>query len=171
MKRIIVLLILLATALWVSPKDGMDQDIRMEVTRVIDGDTFEGYVLSRGERTVSARVRVSGIDAPERGQFYGDVATLHLEWLIEGKMVALSVTGRDMYGRMIATVRLNGFDIAEEMLRQGLAWHFREYDHNLRYAQLESEARENGRGLWADERAVAPWRWRQMSKFERNAFR
>ena len=160
----------------------------LKVSRVIDGDTFEGNIITEGSssRTASpqnaggrwwaqqmmvTQIRINGIDAPERGQYYGDVATLHLQWLIGGKTVGLKLKQRDQYGRWIATAYLDGADIAEELLKQGLAWHYKEYDRNPRYTQIEAEARQDGRGLWSDERAVAPWVWRKMSKYEREAYR
>ena len=151
----------------------------LNVSRVIDGDTFEGRLDNGGNPGVNPWayeltkivVRISGIDAPERGQFYGDVATLHLQWLISGKAVGLKLKQRDTYGRWIATAYLDGADIAEELLQQGLAWHYKEYDSNPHYAQLEAEAKRNGLGLWCDDRAVPPWEWRRLSKYERDAYR
>ena len=151
----------------------------LNVSRVIDGDTFEGQLNNGGNPGVNPWaieltkivVRISGIDAPERGQYYGDVATLHLHWLISGKAVGLKLKQRDSYGRWIATAYLDGADIAEELLQQGLAWHYKDYDSNPRYAQLEAEAKRNGLGLWCDDRAVPPWEWRRMSKYERDAYR
>lgn len=153
--------------------------IVLNVSRVIDGDTFEGRLDNGGNPGVNPWaieltrivIRISGIDAPERGQYYGDVATLHLHWLISGKAVGLKLKQRDSYGRWIATAYLDGADIAEELLQQGLAWHYKEHDSNPRYAQLEAEARQDGRGLWCDDRAVPPWEWRRMSKYERDAYR
>ena len=151
----------------------------LNVSRVIDGDTFEGRLdngVNPGVNPWAIEltrivIRISGIDAPERGQYYGDVATLHLHWLISGKAVGLKLKQRDSYGRWIATAYLDGADIAEELLQQGLAWHYKEYDSNPRYAQLEAEAKRNGLGLWCDDRAVPPWEWRRMSKYERDAYR
>ena len=153
--------------------------ITLHVSRVIDGDTFEGRLDNGGNSGVNPWmvqltkivVRVSGIDAPERGQWYGDVATLHLQWLISGKAVDLKLKQKDAYGRWIATVYLDGVDISEEMLKEGLAWHYKEHDSNPRYAQLEAEAKQAGLGLWSDDRAVPPWEWRKMDKYERDAYR
>ena len=151
----------------------------LKVSRVIDGDTFEGQLDNGGNPGVNPWaieltrivVRINGIDAPERGQYYGDVATMHLQWLISGKAVGLKLKQKDMYGRWIATAFLDGADIAEEMLKEGLAWHYKEHDSNPRYAQIEAEAKRNGLGLWCDDRAVPPWEWRKMSKYERDAYR
>ena len=154
-------------------------NVFLKVSRVIDGDTFEGRIDDGGNLGVNpwAReltkivIRINGIDAPERGQYYGDVATLHLQWLIGGKVVGLKLKQKDIYGRWIATVYLDGKDIADEMLSRGLAWHYKEHDSNPHYAQLEAEARWNGFGLWCDDRPVAPWIWRTMSKDQRDAYR
>ena len=89
--------------------------VMLKVERIIDGDTFEGHVIQNPKTAYNPGVnpwmvqltkivvRINGIDAPERGQFYGDVATLHLQWLISGKAVGLKLKQRDMYGRWIAT--------------------------------------------------------------------
>ena len=151
----------------------------LNVIRVIDGDTFEGHLDNGGNPGVNPWmlqltkivVRISGIDAPERGQWYGDVATLHLQWLISGKAVGLKLKQKDSYGRWIATVYLNGADISEEMLKEGLAWHYKEHDSNPHYARLEMVAKQVGLGLWSDDRAVPPWEWRKMDKYERDAYR
>lgn len=151
----------------------------LNVSRVIDGDTYEGRLDNGGNPGVNPWmlqltkivVRISGIDAPERGQWYGDVATLHLQWLISGKAVGLKLKQKDSYGRWIATVYLNGADISEEMLKEGLTWHYKEHDSNPRYAQLEAEAKQAGLGLWSDDQAVPPWEWRRMSKYERDGYR
>lgn len=153
--------------------------ITLHVSRVIDGDTFEGRLDNGGNPGVNPWmvqltrivIRISGIDAPERGQYYGDVATLHLQWLISGKSVVLKLKQKDSYGRWIATVYLDGTDISEEMLKEGLAWHYKEHDSNPQYAKLEAEAKQAGLGLWCDDRAVPPWEWRKMDKYERDAYR
>ena len=157
--------------------------VMLKVERIIDGDTFEGHVIQNPKtaynpgvnpwmvQLTKIEVRINGIDAPERGQFYGDVATLHLQWLISGKAVGLKLKQRDMYGRWIATAYQDGADIGAEMLKEGLAWHYKEHDGNPCYAQLEAEAKLAGLGLWCDDRAVPPWEWRRMSKYERDAYR
>ena len=151
----------------------------LHVSRVIDGDTFEGRLDNGGNPSVNPWmvqltkivVRINGIDAPERGQYYGDVATLHLQWLISGKAVGLKLKQKDTYGRWIATAYHDGSDIGAEMLKEGLAWHYKEHDSNPLYARLEMEAKQAGRGLWSDDRAVPPWEWRRMDKYERDAYR
>ena len=71
----------------------------------------------------------------------------------------------------MAKVSLEGVDVAGEMLKNGLAWYYKEYENNPRYAQLEAGARLRRLGLWNDDRAVAPWEWRKMSRAERDLYR
>ena len=160
--------------------------VKMKVSRVVDGDTFEGHIITGGGSRTAAPsqgggwwaqqmavtvIRINGIDAPERGQYYGDVATIHLDWLIRGKTVELKLKQCDQYGRWIATVYADGKDIGAEMLKEGLAWHYKKFDTSRLYTWLEAEAKQAGLGLWSDDRAVAPWVWRKMSKYERDAYR
>lgn len=162
-------------------------EVCMEVTRVIDGDTFEGHLLYRAEpertgqsqgggdtwvrQVALSRVRISGIDAPERGQFFGDVATCHLKWLVEDRRVCLEMSKMDVYGRWVAVVWSEGHDVGAEMVNEGLAWYRQEYGQHPEYLRLQSDAKTAGRGLWTDENAIEPWKWRKMSKWERDAWR
>ena len=146
--------------------------VTLHVTRVVDGDTFEGYVGNgSGSALNQITVRINGIDAPERGQNYGDVAAAFLHRCICGKTVQLELVQKDRYGRWVAKVSLEGVDVAGEMLKNGLAWYYKEYENNPRYAQLEAGARLRRLGLWNDDRAVAPWEWRKMSRAERDLYR
>ena len=102
----------------------------LKVERIIDGDTFEGHVIQNPKTAYNPGVnpwmvqltkivvRINGIDAPERGQFYGDVATPHLQWLISGKAVGLKLKQRDMYGRWIATAFNDGASMLSWKLRR-----------------------------------------------------
>ena len=156
-----------------------NQIVTLRVSRVVDGDTFEGYIDNGGNPGANPlaidlnrlTIRICGIDAPERGQYYGDVAKVSLQRLIEGKTVQLELVQKDRYGRWVAKVSFQGVDIAGEMLKNGLAWYYKEYENNPRYAQLEAGARLRRLGLWSDDRAVPPWEWRKMSKVERDFYR
>lgn len=142
-------------------------EMYIEVTRVIDGDTFEGETKDG----FAIRFRIAGIDAPEIGQYYGDVAKWHLHGLIYGRTVGLEVCRRDVYGRLVVWVYVDGEDIGAVMLREGSAWHYDKYDDCTVYSTLQADAKMCGRGLWSDDRPIEPWRWREMSKFERDAYR
>ena len=79
----------------------------------------------------------------------------------------VAVTGASGYiGRFVVKELL---DRGHEVIAVDL--HYKEVDSNPRYAQLEAEAKLAGMGLWCDDRAVPPWEWRRMSKYERDAYR
>ncbi len=126
---------------------------------VTDGDT----VKISGER-----IRLEGIDAPERNQRCRDasrkgydcglVSTAALRNRIERSSIKCEGTKRDRYGRFLGICYLNGLDLNGWMVRNGHALAYRRYSR--RYVSAELDARENGRGLWAGE-FVAPWSWRK----------
>lgn len=127
------------------------------VTGVSDGDTIE--VTRSGE---IYRVRLEGIDCPETNQAFGEEATRFVYDLCYGENVKMDVIGIDRYGRYLAKIILSdGSELNEELLRAGLAWHYKEYNNEERYAQLEKEARKAGIGLWSDANPIAPWDFRR----------
>ena len=71
------------------------------VTRVIDGDTF----LTKSRKK---SVRLANVDAPEKGARGGKTATNHLKKLIQGKKVEVNTVARDVYGRAVANVKVDG---------------------------------------------------------------
>ncbi|MCQ2303353.1 MAG: thermonuclease family protein [Bacteroidales bacterium] len=99
------------------------------------------------------------------------MATCHLKWLVEGRKVGLEMSKVDAYGRWVAVVWSDGRDVGGEMLKEGLAWYREEYGQNPAYSRLQSDAKMAGRGLWSDGDAIEPWKWRKMSKWERDAWR
>lgn len=131
------------------------------VIGIVDGDTIDVLVAK-----TPVRVRLYGIDAPERRQAFGTRARQALSDLAFGKTVVLVTRTRDRHGRLVADVILpDRQNLSHELVRAGFAWWFRRYaarDEMLRV--LEEEAREAGRGLWADMDAVAPWVWRRHPK-------
>ena len=116
------------------------------VSSVVDGDTFD-MVLSGSKRTI--RIRVFGIDAPERGEPFSSAAVRRARVLLLDQRV--SVTGRDVdqYDRLVATVVSRGQDIGTTMLSAGLACHFTKYSNDNSLATTEATARKNGVGFWA----------------------
>jgi micrococcal nuclease len=128
------------------------------VVSVADGDTL---TVLRDQTQV--RIRLHGIDAPEKGQPFGTRAKAFTAELAHGLRVRVEPTDRDRYGRVVADVILpDGRNLNRELIRAGLAWWFRRYapkDGEL--ARLEDEARGARRGLWADPHPVPPWDWRR----------
>jgi micrococcal nuclease len=152
MKKPLVLLLLIFSVLFLQA-----QTFKVKVVSVSDGDTFTA--LNRDDLQI--RFRIYGIDAPERKQAFSSVSTDKLKEMIHGKKVTVTVHSRDGWGRYIVTVKAKKIkDISAEMLRLGLAWHYKEYDDTPLYAELEALARERHQGLWLDPDPVAPWDFR-----------
>lgn len=106
------------------------------VVAVADGDTF----TLLAENTES-RIRLHGIDCPERGQDFSQVAKTFLSDLMFGKTVSVKQTDTDRYGRVIGIVMVDGVNVNEALLKEGLAWHYVYYDKNPEWAKMEAEAR------------------------------
>ncbi len=128
-----------------------------KVVAVADGDTFT--LLTEDKKQI--KVRLYGIDCPERKQAFGQVAKDFTSEAVFGKWVRLSKEGKDRYGRTVAIVELEDGRILNEMLLQaGLAWHYKRYDKNPDWERMEVQARRKRIGLWKDKYAIAPWDFR-----------
>ncbi len=133
------------------------------VVGIADGDTLT--VLTADYR--KERVRLPGIDAPEKGQAFGQVSKQHLSDLAYGKTVSVVFQTRDRYRRILGNVLVNGADAGLNQIQSGLAWHYKRYerdqspDERVAYARAEEKARAERRGLWRDPRPVAPWEFRR----------
>jgi endonuclease YncB( thermonuclease family) len=127
------------------------------VVRVIDGDTLD--VLADGERV---RIRIFGIDTPERGQPWSRKARDALTRRVAGKDVRINEVETDDYGRLVGEVYADDVCVGCELVREGHAWVYRAYTHDPVLLQLEADAREHRRGLWAlpEAERVPPWEWR-----------
>ncbi len=125
------------------------------VVGVIDGDTFD---MMQGGKKI--RVRMFGIDAPERRQDYYQKSKETLSSMIFHKKVRLQSKGRDRYRRELAEVYVGDKWINYEMVYAGMAWHFTRYSRDSRVAKAEQQARSAKRGLWS-MKAVAPWEFRK----------
>ena len=127
-----------------------------KVVGVSDGDTVT--VLRNGHDQV--RIRLSGIDAPELHQAFGQQSKGLMSRLVFGRNVSVRVVDHDRYRRTVARLSVDGQDVGLAMLRQGLAWHYKHYDSDPVYAGAENTARAQHLGLWADPHPVAPWDFR-----------
>jgi endonuclease YncB( thermonuclease family) len=115
------------------------------VTRVADGDTL--WVRPDGGRPV--KVRLQGIDAPERCQAWGAQAKAALAARVLHKQVTVDTRARDDYQRLIGQLRINGEDIAAWLVQEGHAWSYRHRRSAGPYAREEQQARAARRGLFA----------------------
>ncbi|HOV12371.1 MAG TPA: thermonuclease family protein [Bacteroidales bacterium] len=132
-----------------------------KVVAVIDGDTYD--VLVKGD--TSLRVRMEGIDAPEKGMAFYKVAKKYLSDLCFGKNVKVLVTGIDGHSRVLGfTFVDDNLELSHEMIKAGYAWHFKKYSKDKNLASLEQEARKAGIGLWYDENPIAPWEFRKLMR-------
>ena len=138
------------------------------VTKVNDGDSIE-VRLESGK----GRVRLSAIDTPEYDQPYGDRSSAALKALLPvGSAIELEVVTKDQFRRIVAVVWMkdNGarVNVNERMLSEGHAWAYRRYMREPKYCDLEAEARDAGRGLWAQpvDAWVYPPEWRFLKNGE-----
>jgi endonuclease YncB( thermonuclease family) len=124
------------------------------VVRVLDGDTIEVLHNTRAER-----IRLNGIDCPEKGQAYGKRAKQAASELVFGKEVALQTHGLDKYGRRIADVLLSdGTNVNHMLVKRGWCWWYRKYAPGDTVLEgLEKEARKAKKGLWVDPAPIPPW--------------
>jgi endonuclease YncB( thermonuclease family) len=133
--------------------------IEGKIVGVADGDTF---TLLTADKT-QVKVRLHGIDCPEKRQGWGTRAKQHASDLVFGKSVTVRVVDTDRYGRTVGEVLLeDGTSVNKAMVRDGFAWWYRRYaPKDVELGQLEAEARAAGRGLWSGENPVPPWEWRR----------
>jgi len=131
-----------------------------KVVSITDGDT----IIVRQSGGPSVKVRLIGIDAPERGQAFGTRARQELGELVAGQTVEIVGTEKDRYGRLLGDVRHDGRSINLEMVKRGFAWAYVEYDPPAEYRRAEAEARAARRGLWADKAPEPPWTYRKSRR-------
>ncbi|MFC3198047.1 thermonuclease family protein [Parapedobacter deserti] len=132
------------------------------VVHVADGDTF---TLLIGDE--QQRVRLHGVDCPERGQPYSRVATTFAKEMLASGSVKVKEMNIDRYGRVVGVVYIaDSINLNVRLLNEGLAWHYKAYDNDPLWGAIESDAREARRGLWSDSNAIAPWRWRKGVRAE-----
>jgi len=156
----------LAAALCAGAFQAWAEEVRGRVVGVSDGDTIT--VLDAAKR--QHKVRLAGIDAPEKGQAFGNASKENLSKLVFDRQVTADCYKRDQYGREICRVFRGGTDIPLEQLRAGLAWHYARFaneqrpDERAAYVDAEASAKASRRGLWSDKAPQAPWEWRTQKK-------
>lgn len=135
------------------------KEIVGKVISIADGDTFT--MLADGNKQV--KIRLHGIDCPEKGQDYGDIAKKHLSSLLRLHHDSVKVIwkSKDRYRRTIGIAYSGRININEALLQKGLAWHYIKYDKNPQWSKMESTARNAKLNLWSNPSPVAPWNWRK----------
>lgn len=166
----ILLLAILAAPAWADTFTG-------RVVNVSDGDTVT--VLDAGKQ--QHKVRLAGIDAPEKGQAFGRRAGEYLAQLVKGKQATVDWNKIDRYQRKVGKLLAappdcptceHTLDVNLAMVMAGYAWHYKAYakeqsvEDRTRYDAAENEARFTRAGLWHDKNPIPPWDWRKMKSME-----
>lgn len=139
-----------------------------KVIGISDGDTVD--VLDSSKTT--HRIRLAGIDAPEKAQPFGQRSKEHLSDSVFGKQVEVQGGKTDKYGRTVGKILVNGFDANLEQIRAGFAWHYKAYeseqsaDDRSLYSMAEENARAQRLGLWSEKKQMPPWEWRHGGRDE-----
>ncbi len=116
------------------------------------------------------RIRLGGIDAPERKQAHGQASKKHLADLVAGKAISVEWNKHDKYQRIVGKALLDGQDICLEQVKAGMVWHYKKYESEQvagdrkKYAEAEDVARTNRLGLWRDKSPVPPWEYLRLRK-------
>lgn len=141
-------------------------DVNGVISRIIDADT----VVLKSDQGINYKIRLLGIDAPEINQVYGKEATRYLSNKVLGKNLKVLGKNKDRYHRLLGKLILNGNDINLDLVKNGMAWHYKFYKKSqekkdqLLYSNAEIYAKVNNLGLWAKKMPMPPWQWRKKNK-------
>ena len=133
------------------------------VVGVADGDTIT--VLDQQKN--SYKIRLQGIDAPEKTQAFGEKSKQSLHDLVHSKQVRIEYDKEDKYGRIVGKVTVNDVDICLQQLVLGMAWHYKKYQNEQSasdravYSETELKAKSLKLGLWTDDSPMPPWEFRK----------
>jgi endonuclease YncB( thermonuclease family) len=133
------------------------------VVGVADGDTIT--VLDQQKNTY--KIRLQGIDAPEKKQAFGEKSKQSLHDLVHGKQVRIEYDKEDKYGRIVGKITLDDLDICLQQLVLGMAWHYKKYQNEqsvadrVVYNDAELKSKSLKLGLWANETPMPPWEFRK----------
>ncbi len=140
--------------------------IEGKVVSVADGDT----ITVQDSNNIQRKIRLAGIDAPEKRQPFGKRSKQSLGDLVLSKTVTVDSDKLDRYGRNVGKVLVDGVDANLEQVKRGMAWHYKAYEREQdvidrqEYSDAESESKAARRGLWADAEPVPPWVFRHKVK-------
>ncbi len=152
----VVLLAIATTALAAKPH----YELTGRVVAIADGDTLT--VLD--DSKVQHKIRLAGIDAPEKGQAFGTRSRENLAGKVFRQTIRLEVIDVDRYKREVGRIYLADRFINMEMVSDGFAWRYVQYDKPGEFTAAENDAREHQRGLWADPHPEPPWEWRRAKR-------
>lgn len=139
------------------------KDITGRVVAISDGDTLTVLDASKAQH----KIRLAGIDAPEKAQPFGTRSRQVLSEHVFSKDVTVLVVDVDRYKRVVGIITLGGKDINQQLVAEGYAWAYRQFLKKLpagkadAYLESEQRAKNNKAGLWADKDPTPPWEWRR----------
>lgn len=141
-------------------------DLVGKVVVIIDGDTIRVLDIDGVEHTV----RLSAIDAPQKGQPFASESSEYLASLVASQIVTVESTSNDRLGQIIGKVLVDGNDVNLALVKRGYAWWYRDFqseqswEDKEAYEAAETSARKLKIGLWSDPRSVNPKLWKKMQK-------
>ena len=133
-----------------------------KVIGVADGDTI---TVLRDKQP--QKIRLYGIDCPEKRQPFGNRAKQFTSELVFVKVVEIEPVATDRYGRTVAFVRVENITVNEELIKEGLGWVYMRYCKLPLCAEwqgLQLAAQLEKRGLWGDSVHVPPWKFRRQKR-------
>lgn len=133
------------------------ETIQGKVVHIADGDTLR--ILTPSNQQI--KIRLAGIDTPEKAQAFSNKAKQALAALIFQKQITVDVLTIDRYGRSVGRVYVKGFDVNAELVQQGYAWVYRKYTKDQKLYALKAEAKKAKRGLWSTDHPIPPWDWKK----------
>jgi endonuclease YncB( thermonuclease family) len=157
--------LLFVVTLLVAPPSISDT-LQGRVVGVSDGDTV---TILDGTNT-QIKIRLLGIDAPEKKQSFGSKSKEFLSTLVFNKQVRVEYRKKDKYGRTIGKIIVDGVDANLEQIKAGMAWHYKKYqkeqlaEDRVLYSIAEDQAKSEARGLWVDREPMPPWDWRKHKR-------
>lgn len=135
-------------------------ELRGKVVSIADGDTIT--VLDAAK--VQHKIRLQGIDAPEKKQAFGTKSKERMSEKVGGEEVVVQWKEKDRYGRILGEVMIGSRHINLEMVQDGMAWHYTTYSKSKELTDAENEARKAKKGLWVDKEPVPPWEFRKTER-------
>lgn len=137
-----------------------------QVLKVSDGDTISIQKVDNGKFVGEIlKIRMYGMDAPEKSQDYGPESRQALEKLVAGKTLSIEIKNKDRYGRTVAIVYANGKNVNEEMVKTGNAWWYQEYaKKDTQFEEYQKNAMKKKLGLFSRKGYIEPWVYRKNKK-------
>lgn len=158
-KIILIICLFISNVAWADTLTGL-------VVGVTDGDTITVLDVTNKQY----KIRLAGIDAPEKKQDFGNVSKKSLSDLVYNQQVSVDWGKLDRYERIVGKVFLRGTDINLQQIKQGMAWYYRKYQNELvlgdrlDYLHAEEDAMNNKVGLWQYKTPIAPWDFRKSRR-------